>query len=574
MRHGFRAVVGAAGLVAVAAVGGHAQTGARAPAPAQPMSSAPAVAAPPALAPALASVRAGSVRAHVEFLADDLLEGRLPGTRGYDLAAKYVAAQLALIGLKPAGDNGTFFQQVPLLESRLTKGTIAFRGATGAPTSLVEEDDFFMVGDVHRTEGSVDAAVVFAGYGISAPDLQHDDYAGLDVRGKIVAVLTNAPARFPTEQRAHHASRRLKARVAADHGAVGLLFVRTLEDEKRSPWARGKGLPPVAAAWLNEGAPADVPKELEGAAVLSASGAAKLFAAVGPAEAGRAALDRLLAELDKSAPKPFALPVTATLTSRSEHRRLTSPNVVGLLEGSDPTLRDTYVVCSAHLDHVGVGAEVKGDRIYNGSYDNALGSAILIEAARALASLSAAPKRSLLFVFVTAEEKGLVGSDYFATKPAVPAERIVANVNVDMPLLLFPVDQVVAFGAENSTLEHAARRAAGIAGLTLIPDPIPEETLFVRSDQYSFVRRGVPSIFFVPGFTSSDKSVDGQKLFGQFLATHYHQPSDDLSIPVDAPSVERFTRGNIALAWLIASEAKQPEWKPGNFFGRTFGGRK
>jgi Zn-dependent M28 family amino/carboxypeptidase len=536
------------------------------------MPSAPAIAAPPALSRALASVRAASIRAHVEFLADDLLEGRLPGTRGYDLAAKYVATQLALIGLRPAGDGGTYFQQTPLVESRLTKGTVTVRGVSGATVSLLQRDDFLMTGDVHRTEASLESAVVFAGYGISAPDLQHDDYAGLDVRGRIVAVLTNAPARFPTEQRAHHANRRLKAQLAAAHGAAGLLYIRTLDDEKRSPWARVSQIEPVSAAWLDGGVPADVPQGLSAVAVLSPTGARKLFAATGAT--GEATLDRLLAEAASGAPKGAALDVTATLTSRSEHRRLTSPNVVGMLEGSDETLRDTFVVCSAHLDHVGVGAEVNGDRIYNGAYDNALGTAILIEAARALASLSPRPKRSLLFVFVTAEEKGLVGSDYFATKPTVPSDRIVANVNVDMPLLLFPVDQVIAFGAENSTLEGAARRAAGIAGLTLIPDPIPEETLFVRSDQYSFVRRGVPAIFFVPGFTSSDKTVDGQKLFGQFLATHYHQPSDDLSRPMDAPSVERFTRGNIALAYLIASETKKPEWKPGNFFGRTFGRRR
>jgi Zn-dependent M28 family amino/carboxypeptidase len=333
-------------------------------------------------------------------------------------------------------------------------------------------------------------------------------------------------------------------------------------------WTRITSAEPTSAAWLDAGAPADVPKALEGAALLSATGVRKLFAASGAS--GSADLDRVFAESATGAPKGFALDLTATITSRSEPRRITSPNVAGVLEGSDPALRDTFVVYSAHLDHVGVGAEVKGDRIYNGAYDNAMGSAVLIEAARALASLEPRPKRSLLFVFVTAEEKGLVGSDYFANKPTVAASRIVANINIDMPLLLFPLDQVVAFGAENSTLEAAARQAAKLAGLTLIPDPIPEENLFVRSDQYSFVRRGVPAVFLVPGFTSSDKSVNGQKLFGEFIATHYHQPSDDLSVPVDAPSVERFTRANVALGYLIASDAKTPAWKPGNFFGATF----
>jgi Zn-dependent M28 family amino/carboxypeptidase len=525
-------------------------------------------AAPPDLAKALATVHASAVRAHVEMLADDLLEGRLPGTRGYDLAARYVATQLSLIGLKPAGDGGTFFQQVPLVESRLTTGTMTVRGKTGDPVTLADRTDFMMAGDVHRTEASVDAPVVFAGYGISAPDLQHDDYAGLDVRGKVVLVLSNAPVRFPTEPRAHFANRRLKAQVAAGHGAIGLIFVRILDDEKRMPWARVSSVDPTSVAWLDNGVAADVPKALEGAAMLSPTGARTLFGASGAS--GANTLDRVLAEAEAGAPKGFPLDVTVRLTSRSEHRRITSPNVAGIVEGSDPALRDTFVVYSAHLDHVGVGAEVKGDRIYNGAYDNAMGTALLIEAARALASLQPRPKRSVLVVFVTAEEKGLVGSDYFAAKPTVARDRIVANVNVDMPLLLFPLNQVVAFGAENSTLEGVARRAAGLAGLTLIADPMPEENLFVRSDQYSFVRRGVPAMFLVPGFTSSDAGVDGVKLFREFLSTHYHQPSDDLTRPVDAASVERFTRANVALGYLIANDTTAPAWKPGNFFGRTF----
>jgi hypothetical protein len=520
----------------------------------------------PALTKALANVHASAVRAHVEMLADDLLEGRLPGTHGYDIAARYVATQLALIGLKPAGDSGTFLQQVPLIESRLTKGGMSIRGKGGQPVVFAEKDDFLMGGDVHRTEASVEAPVVFVGYGIVAPELQHDDYAGLDVKGRIVLVLSNAPARFPTEPRAHYANRRLKAQVAAARGAVGLIGLRTVDDEKRAPWARVAAADSTAAAWLDNGVAADVPAGIEGAALLSSTGARKLFAAAG----SEGVLDKVQTEAATGAPKGFPLDITATLTSRSQHRRLTSPNVVGLLEGSDPALRDTFVVYSAHLDHVGIGAEVKGDRIYNGAYDNAMGSAILIEAARAMAGLEPRPKRSVLFVFVTAEEKGLVGSDYFATKPTVARDRIVANVNVDMPLLMFPLDQVVAFGAENSTLEGVARRAATLAGLTLIPDPMPEENLFVRSDQYSFVRRGVPAVFLVPGFASSDKSVDGVKLFREFLGTHYHQPSDDLTRPVDPGAVERFTRANIALGYLIANDATAPAWKPGNFFGRTF----
>jgi Zn-dependent M28 family amino/carboxypeptidase len=263
--------------------------------------------------------------------------------------------------------------------------------------------------------------------------------------------------------------------------------------------------------------------------------------------------------------------VSASLASRSEHTRVTSPNVVGLLEGSDPALRSTFVVCSAHLDHIGVLGAGDGDRINNGAYDNALGSAVVLEMARVLAGLGTRPRRSVLFLFVTAEERGLLGSDYFAAHPTVPRAGLVADVNVDMPLVLFPIAEVVAFGAENSTLDAPARAAAASLGLALAPDPMPEETIFVRSDQYSFVRRGVPAVYFAPGMRSSDPAQDGPRLFREFIERHYHRPSDDLSLPMDPDAIAVYTRANVALGWTIAQGPAAPRWKPGNFFGETFG---
>ena len=226
---------------------------------------------------------------------------------------------------------------------------------------------------------------------------------------------------------------------------------------------------------------------------------------------------------------------------------------------------------TAHLDHVGLGHEVEGDRIYNGAYDNASGSAVILEVARALASLKVRPRRSVLFVFVTGEEKGLLGSDYFAQRPTVPAAGIVANVNVDMPLFLYPPADLVAFGAENSSLQAAAERAAARVGFTLAPDPLPDQNLFIRSDQYSFVRRGVPAVFLVPGFRSSEAGQDGGKIVGEFLQKHYHLPTDDLKVPMDLGAAERFIRANVLLGHAIASDPTPPRWNPGNFFGTTFG---
>jgi Zn-dependent M28 family amino/carboxypeptidase len=521
----------------------------------------------PLLAEALSRVSGRAVRAHVEFLADDLLEGRATGTRGYDIAARYVVAELAGLGLAPAGENGGYLQQVPLLQSRLVEGTLSLTGVSGK-TVLTPREEFLMAADTSRTESRVEAPVVFAGYGVRAPRQGQDDYAGLEVKGKIVAVLSGAPARFPSEERAYHASRSRKAELAAERGAVGVLALRPPAEEARTPWPR---LVDTASApqarWIRpDGTPEGALPGLRGSALLSAAAARQLFAA------SPLPLDEAFAAAGQPSFRGFPLGASATLTARSEHSRITSPNVIGLLEGSDPALRSSYVVYSAHLDHVGPSAEGAGDRIHNGAYDNALGVGVVLEVARVLAGLEPRPRRSLLFLFVTAEEQGLLGSDYFAANPTVPKAGIAANVNVDMPLLLFPPAEVVAFGAENSTLEGAARAAAGAAGLALAPDPMPEETIFVRSDQYSFVRRGVPAVYFSPGMRSADAAQDGPRLFREFLGRHYHRPSDDLSLPMDLGAIALYTRANVALGFEIAQDPRAPSWKPGNFFAETFGG--
>lgn len=226
---------------------------------------------------------------------------------------------------------------------------------------------------------------------------------------------------------------------------------------------------------------------------------------------------------------------------------------------------------SAHLDHVGEGAPADGDTIHNGFYDNAMGTAMLLEAARALAEAPRPPRRSVLFLAVTAEERGLLGSDYFAAHPPAGLGRIVANVNLDMPLFLHPIADVVAFGAEHSTLEGVVAKAAAQAGFTVSPDPYPQEVVFVRSDQYSFVKRGVPAVFLVTGFGSRDPGVDGSEANRVFREEHYHQPSDETSLPVDWPSAVRFLRANVLLAQAIADAPEPPAWKEGDFFGETFG---
>jgi Zn-dependent M28 family amino/carboxypeptidase len=260
-----------------------------------------------------------------------------------------------------------------------------------------------------------------------------------------------------------------------------------------------------------------------------------------------------------------------TLARKTDHESITSPNIIGILRGSDPELANEYVVFTAHLDHIGTGVPINGDTIYNGMYDNAMGMSLLIETARAFAAMPEPPRRSILFIALTGEERGLVGSDYYAHYPTVPSHSIVANVNLDMPLLLYPLADVIAFGAEHSSLERTIGEAVAEEDFKLAPDPIPEQVLFIRSDQYSFVKKGVPSVFLVPGFTSTDPAIDGGAIFNAHLQTHYHQPSDDLSRPIDWDSALRFARANVRIGYAVAEEDERPTWNEGDFFGDKFG---
>lgn len=505
----------------------------------------------------------------MEFLANDLLEGREAGTRGYDVAAKYVASVLQTYGYEPAVASGTFFQSVPLLESRLTKGELTFAPKSGQAVGLDLPIDAVVAPSHVRPSFDVTGPLVYVGFGVTAPELKYDDYAGIDVRGKIVLLLRNAPAQFPSEPRAHYSALDQKLKNAADRGAVGVLIAALPSDLKRFSWERTAQIASgPLMTWIDaQGQPANQHPELQGGALLGPTGATKLFAH------SPTPLDDVYAAGESGKPESFELPVTVTIKGTTAHEKKSSPNVVGVLTGRDPALAKSYVVLTAHLDHAGIGPAVSGDTIYNGAYDNAAGSAILLEVARAIAEAPERPRRSVLITFVTAEEKGLLGSDYFARNPTVPPDALVANVNLDMPVLQWPLADVVAFGAENSSLGTVVAQAVKSAGLKLSPDPLPDENLFVRSDQYSLVKQGVPAVYLMPGFTSSDPEKDGGKILGAFLASHYHQPSDDLSLPMDLSAVQTFTHANYLIAVAIANDPQAPTWKPGNFFGERFGRR-
>jgi Zn-dependent M28 family amino/carboxypeptidase len=345
-----------------------------------------------------------------------------------------------------------------------------------------------------------------------------------------------------------------------------MLVLRRPEAEQSFPWAKvSRGARHAGLRTLDaSGAPQGIVAEMRAAGMLGDEGVKALF------EGAPRSFADVLKDVDEGRGSPFDLSVRAEIRTSSRITSLEGANVVAKLPGSDPRLRDEHVVLSAHLDHLGIGEAVEGDAIYNGAYDNASGIAALLEAARVLGAAKPRPRRSVLFLAVTGEERGLLGSEHFADHPTTSGS-LVADVNLDGLLMLYPPGDVVAYGAEHSSLGRVVQRAAAMTGLTLSPDPWPEQGLFVRSDQYSFVRRGIPSVFLVPGFTSTDPGRDGAAIMREWLRTVYHTPKDDASQPMDLEAGARLVRVNLAIAWLLANDESRPTWNRGDFFGQIFG---
>ncbi|MCX7285958.1 MAG: M28 family metallopeptidase [Novosphingobium sp.] len=498
-----------------------------------------------------------AVRAHVTFLADDLLEGRDTGSRGYDIAANYVASQFIAMGLKPAAADGSFFQKLTVREARL-EGTPRLTLTFGGKDTVLSDTAQVLVRPSLTDSGvAVEAPLVFAGFGFDRPDLGFDDYKGLNVKGKIVVVLTGFPKGTPSELGAHLNSD--KAVMAMKRGAVAVIAVPTIEDTARRPWARRVEISDgPAKGWVgSDGKAFSRTGAIKGSATLNPDAAAPLFAAAGKP------LAAILAQADRTGGRPrgFDLKARASLTFANTWNDVVSENVVAMLPGTDPALAGEFVGMTAHLDHIGDHGKT-ADKLYNGAMDNASGVATMLEVARAVASQPT--RRPVLFAALTGEEGGLIGSDYLARNPVVKGD-VVGLVNFDMPVLTYKFSDVVAFGAENSTMGPIVAQAARQAGITLSPDPMPEEGLFTRSDHYRFVQQGVPAVFMMTGFAGP-----GEKAFRDFLKTHYHQPSDDLKLPFDWEAGALFAKVNYYTVLGLANGAERLRWYAGSLFGKEF----
>jgi len=483
------------------------------------------------------------------------MEGRDTGSPAHKRAAAFVAAQFQKAGLEPLGAGG-YIQPVKFKTRRIVEAQSSLaiiRGGRTEPLTLGDDANFSMR---INPAAVVDAPLVFVGYGLHIPDRNINDFEGLDLKGAVVVHLAGTPRSLPGPLQAHFGSNGERWKVYKTAGAIGTISIANPRDTdipwERSTLARLQPQMALADAELDDYAGQQF------AVTMNPARAEKLFAGSGHTFAELLAL----AAGDKPIPT-FALPARVKATVRVDRGEVESQNVAGLLRGSDPARRNQYVVLSAHLDHLGVGEPIGGDRIYNGAMDNASGVAALLEVANRLGESAAKPARSVAFVAVTGEEKGSLGSRYFAAR-SFPS-NIVANINTDMFLPLFPLRILMVLGLDESDLGSDVRAVAAARGLTVQADPEPQRNRFVRSDQYSFVKAGIPALAMKVGY---DENTPEAATARKWTAERYHAPSDDLMQPVDLSAAQGFVNVVGDLALRIANRADRPKWNESSFFKR------
>lgn len=502
------------------------------------------------------------IRADVKFLSSDLLEGRGVGTRGGDLAADYIATQFALAGAKPAGDNGTYFQRVPLVGVTTQPSVTLSADAGDKNVSFEWLKDFVGANRTQKETDSIDADAIFMGHGISAPEFGWDDYANTDVKGKVVILFTNEPPStdpkfFGGPALTYYGRWTYKYEEAARHGALAVLILHT------TPTA-GYGWDVVRSSWAKEDPQVKVtPGEhaLAFAGWLTSDASEKLLSLSGHH------VDELLQAANTRGFRPLPLGVRIRASIPSALRPIESRNVAAIVPGSDPILKSQLIIYSAHWDHLGIGTPVNGDKIYNGAVDNATGCGVIIEMARAWAALPQKPKRSALFLAVTAEEAGLRGSEYYAENPKLPLNKTAVDLNYDALYPFGRTDDIEVTGAERTTVWPQVQAVAQRMGLAIAPDAHPEQGSYYRSDHFSFAHAGVPSFSIDMGSKFSGKPASyGEKIFEDYNTEHYHQPSDEYREDWDFSGIAQAGQFGFVLGTTIANESNLPTWKSGDEF--------
>lgn len=513
-----------------------------------------------------------TLKAHIRFLSDDMLEGRGTGARGGDLAAKYIAAQLEALGAKGAGANGSFFQPVSLVGVKADPNTTLTISSASGNESLKFPDDFVAFTGAQTENVDVDADLVFVGYGIEAPEQRWNDYKGdTDYRGKILVMLVNDPPATTAEPNlfggktlTYYGRWTYKYEEAARRGAAGAILLHT-DQSAGYPWSVVRT---SNGSWRFDIArqQGDTSPFLQFRSWMTDESARRMMKLAGQD------LDKLRAQAATRDFQPVKLGLKGKLNLKSEVKRVAAPNVVGVIEGSDPQLRSEYVVYSAHWDHFGVGAPDKnGDTIYNGALDNATGVAVVLGIAEAIARMPPAqrPKRSSLFLFTTAEEQGLLGAEWYAKHPVVPLDKTAANVNLDSMNVLGPTADFIPLGAERSTLKAVVDAVAREMNLRVSPDARPEQGSFYRSDHFPFAKAGVPSISLKEGNEYvGHPQAWGEEQFKAYNTAHYHQPSDEMRDSWDFRGMIQEAEIALAIGRRISDMPEKPRFNPGDEFAK------
>jgi len=495
---------------------------------------------------------------HVKFLADDSLEGRDTGSEGLKKAQAYAVEQFKKAGLEPAGTDG-FYQPITFKQYELDeeKSSLALVNGNDSKPLSFADDAFFSSRSTHESV-NLTAPLVFVGYGLTIPENHLDELAGLDLKGKIVVYLAGSPADIPTALASHYQTSGERWKPLRATGAIGIIAILN-PASMDIPWSRisaNRNHPSMDLA----GEEFDETPGLKIGVICNPTSAESLFTGSGHTFAEIAALGK-----DRKPLPHFPLAASLKAEATVHTTKIESANLVGKLPGSDPALKNEYVVLSAHIDHVGIGAPINGDKIYNGAMDDGSGSAVVMDMAASLKAHPESLKRSVLFLLVTAEEKGLLGSKYFATHPTVPRKSIVADINMDMFLPIVPMKMLKILGLEESDLGTEAAKIADSMGIKPIPDPQPLRNAFIRSDQYSFIKQGIPAVKIDVGFALGTPE---EQVFKDWLTNRYHAPSDDINQPVNlqtAATYEEFTR---RLLIATANAPTRPQWKPDSFFRR------
>jgi len=495
---------------------------------------------------------------HVKVIADDSMEGRETGSLGLRKAEAYAVEQLKRAGLEPAGTDG-FYQNIQFVQRQIDeKNSYAFLSKDGQSTAVALGDDAYFSTRVEGSDKEVNAPLVFAGNGLQVPESHLDELAGLDLKGKVVVYLAGSPATVPGSLAAHYGGLAQRWKAYASAGAVGIIVIPN-PASMDIPWSRmslNRAHPSMDLAdpEFNEVA------GLKVAMIFNPASADALFDGSGHNFAEVAALAR-----DRKKLPLFALAVSLKAQAAIEKAQIESANVVAKLTGSDPRLKNEYVVLSAHIDHVGIGEPVNGDRIYNGAMDDGSGTAAVLDIAASLKRHPEKLKRSVIFLLVTAEEKGLLGSKYFVARPTVDAKAIVADINIDMFLPIVPLKVLRVQGINDSTLGDEVTAIAKSSGVKAAPDPEPLRNLFVRSDQYNFIRHGIPSVIMDVFYEANSPEA---QTFKDWLTERYHAPSDDTDQPVDLHSAALYEQIVRRLLVETANDAQRPQWKADSFFKR------